>query len=82
MLALYLDSPDIQALHHRPKAVWMLCILVLYWISWVWMTVDRGDMPDDPVIYALRDPVGLGPETVPKPFAHTLLRLGEAHGVR
>jgi 4-hydroxybenzoate polyprenyltransferase len=60
VLALYINSPDIQALYHRPKAVWMLCVLVLYWISRVWMTVDRGDMPDDPVIYALRDPVSIG----------------------
>jgi len=60
VLALYINSPEIQALYHRPKAVWMLCILVLYWISRVWMTVDRGGMPDDPLIYALRDPVSLG----------------------
>jgi 4-hydroxybenzoate polyprenyltransferase len=60
VLALYINSPDIQQLYHRPKAVWMLCILVLYWISRVWMTADRGGMHDDPVIFALRDRVSLG----------------------
>jgi 4-hydroxybenzoate polyprenyltransferase len=60
VLALYINSPEIQALYHRPKAVWMLCVLLLYWISRVWMTAHRGSMHDDPVVYALRDRVSLG----------------------
>jgi 4-hydroxybenzoate polyprenyltransferase len=55
VLALYINSPDIQALYHRPKAIWMLCVLMLYWISRVWMTAHRGKMHDDPVVYALKD---------------------------
>jgi hypothetical protein len=38
----------------------MLCGLLLYWISRVWMTAHRGAMHDDPVVYALRDRVSLG----------------------
>jgi 4-hydroxybenzoate polyprenyltransferase/phosphoserine phosphatase len=60
VLALYINSPDIQALYHRPKVIWMLCVLVLYWISRVWMVAHRGGMHDDPVVYALRDRVSLG----------------------
>ncbi len=37
VLSLYINSPDIQALYHRPKLIWMLCVLMLYWISRVWM---------------------------------------------
>jgi 4-hydroxybenzoate polyprenyltransferase len=60
VLALYINSPEIQALYRHPKAVWMLCVLVLYWISRVWMTAHRGGMHDDPVLYALQDRVSLG----------------------
>jgi 4-hydroxybenzoate polyprenyltransferase len=60
VLALYINSPEIQALYHRPKAVWMLCVIVLCWISRVWMAAHRGGMHDDPLIYALRDRVSLG----------------------
>lgn len=60
VLALYINSPDIQALYHRPKAVWLLCVLMLYWVSRVWMTTHRGMMHDDPVVFALRDRVSLG----------------------
>jgi 4-hydroxybenzoate polyprenyltransferase len=59
VLALYINSPEIQPLYHRPKAIWMLCVLMLYWISRVWMTAHRGSMHDDPVVYALRDRVSL-----------------------
>ena len=60
VLALYINSPDVAALYHHPKAIWMLCVLMLYWISRVWMTAHRGGMHDDPVVYALRDRVSLG----------------------
>lgn len=59
VLALYINSPDILPLYHRPKVIWILCVLMLYWISRVWMTVHRGKMHDDPVVYALRDRVSL-----------------------
>jgi 4-hydroxybenzoate polyprenyltransferase len=59
VLALYINSPDIQALYHRPKVIWILCVLMLYWISRVWMTAHRGKMHDDPVVYALKDRLSL-----------------------
>lgn len=59
VLALYINSPAIEALYRRPKLVWMLCVLMLYWISRVWMTAQRGCMHDDPVVFALKDRVSL-----------------------
>jgi 4-hydroxybenzoate polyprenyltransferase len=55
VLALYINSPEIEALYSRPKFVWMLCVLMLYWISRVWMMAQRGHMHDDPVVFALKD---------------------------
>jgi 4-hydroxybenzoate polyprenyltransferase len=60
VLALYINSPDIQALYHRPKIIWMLCVLMLYWISRVWMKAQRGQMHDDPVVFALKDRASIG----------------------
>jgi 4-hydroxybenzoate polyprenyltransferase/phosphoserine phosphatase len=60
VLALYINSTDIQQLYARPKLIWTLCVLMLFWISRVWMTAHRGQMHDDPVVYALRDKVSLG----------------------
>jgi 4-hydroxybenzoate polyprenyltransferase len=55
VLALYINSPEIGVLYHRPKFVWVLCVLMLYWISRVWMMAQRGHMHDDPVVFALKD---------------------------
>lgn len=59
VLALYINSPEIEALYHRPRLIWMLCVLMLYWISRVWMTAQRGAMHEDPVVFALKDRVSL-----------------------
>jgi len=59
VLALYINSADILPLYHRPKIIWTLCVVMLFWISRVWMTAHRGKMHDDPVVYALRDRVSL-----------------------
>lgn len=60
VLALYINSPAIAELYRRPKYIWMLCVLMLYWVSRVWMKAHRGAMNEDPVVFALKDPISLG----------------------
>jgi 4-hydroxybenzoate polyprenyltransferase len=59
VLALYINSPEVTALYERPKMIWPLCVLILYWISRVWMKAQRGEMHDDPVVFALKDKISL-----------------------
>jgi hypothetical protein len=37
----------------------MLCVLLLYWISRVWLKAHRGKMHDDPVVFAMKDRISL-----------------------
>lgn len=60
ILALYINSPAVEVLYTRPQVIWFLCVLLLYWISRVWLEAHRGAMHDDPVVFALKDPVSLG----------------------
>jgi 4-hydroxybenzoate polyprenyltransferase len=60
VLALYINSPQIEVLYGRPKLIWTLCVLMLYWISRIWMVAQRGQMHDDPVVFALKDKLSLG----------------------
>lgn len=60
ILALYVNSPEIEALYRHPKIIWGLCIVLLFWISRVWMTAQRGNMHDDPVVFALKDRTSVG----------------------
>ncbi len=59
VLALYLNSPDVALMYHQPKIVWALVPIMLYWISRIWMQTHRGQMHDDPLVYALKDRVSL-----------------------
>lgn len=56
VLALYFDSPTVQALYSRPPALWLLCPLLFYWITRVWFLAHRGRLNYDPVAFVLRDP--------------------------
>jgi 4-hydroxybenzoate polyprenyltransferase/phosphoserine phosphatase len=55
VLALYVNSPDVLVLYGSPSALWGICFIVLYWISRIVMVTHRGNMHDDPLVYAVKD---------------------------
>jgi 4-hydroxybenzoate polyprenyltransferase len=55
VLALYVNSDVAQRMYTHRKVIWLLCPLLLYWITRVWFKTSRGQMDDDPVVFALRD---------------------------
>lgn len=59
VLALYINSNQSQALYSRPEVLWLVCPLLLYWISRVWLLTHRGKMHDDPIVFALKDKISL-----------------------
>ena len=58
VMALYVSAPDVTSLYQRPKALWMLCPVLLFWITRTWFRAGRRKIHDDPVVEALKDPVG------------------------
>lgn len=59
ILALYITSPVVVELYNTPQALWGVCFVMIYWISRIWVLCHRGHMPDDPIVFALRDKVSL-----------------------
>jgi 4-hydroxybenzoate polyprenyltransferase len=55
VLALYINSDRVFEQYARPEALWMLCPMMLYWISRMWLLTRRGEMHDDPVVFTIRD---------------------------
>jgi 4-hydroxybenzoate polyprenyltransferase/phosphoserine phosphatase len=55
VLALYVNSQEVKALYHQPMLLLLVCPLLLYWISRVWLIAHRSQMHDDPIVFALRD---------------------------
>lgn len=57
VLALYVNSSAVQQLYSNPTLLWGICLVLLFWISRVVMITHRGQMHDDPVVFAVRDRV-------------------------
>ncbi|AIF49372.1 membrane protein [Dyella japonica A8] len=57
VLAQYVESTASSMLYRHPHYLWLLCPLLLYWISRTWAIAHRGVMHDDPVVFALKDKV-------------------------
>lgn len=57
VFTLYLASPDVVALYNHPTRLWPAGMLLLYWITRMWLLEGRGQVHDDPVLFALRDRV-------------------------
>jgi len=56
VLALYINSQAVLSLYENPEVLWVLCPLLLYWISRTWLLAHRGPLDDDPLVVAFRDP--------------------------
>ena len=57
VLAIYISSGIAEIHYERYHLVWLLCPLLLYWISYVWLIAHRGAMHDDPLVFTVRDRV-------------------------
>lgn len=55
VLVLFINSPQVSALYREPVLLWLLCPLLLYWITRIWILAARGQLDEDPVVFALRD---------------------------
>lgn len=59
VLALYIHDQATTALYAHPQVIWLACPLLLFWTTRIWMLTHRGEMHDDPVVFAIRDRTSL-----------------------
>ena len=59
VIALYLRSENVMLLYAQPLAIWLLIPILLFWVSWVWLKSSRGEMHDDPIVFASKDKTSL-----------------------
>lgn len=55
VFSLYINSPEVRSIYARPHWLWLVPPLLLYWVSRLWMKTHRGEIDDDPVVFAVRD---------------------------
>ncbi len=56
---LYIARPDVTELYRHASRLWLIVPLLLYWLHRVWLLASRGELDDDPVVFATRDPMSL-----------------------
>ncbi|MDR3454131.1 MAG: UbiA family prenyltransferase [Rhodoferax sp.] len=56
---LYIARPDVTGLYHHPSRLWLIVPLLIYWLNRVWLLASRGQLDDDPVVFAMRDRMSL-----------------------
>lgn len=55
VLALYVSSVEGSQLYAHPERLWAACLVMIYWVGHLLLTTHRGDMHDDPVVFAVTD---------------------------
>jgi hypothetical protein len=58
VFALYINA-GLPAFYTRTWLLWLICPLVLYWVSRLWFLAQRRELHDDPVVFALTDKVSV-----------------------
>lgn len=56
---LYIGRPDVTELYRHAMRLWLIVPLLIYWLNRVWLLASRGELNDDPVVFAMRDPMSL-----------------------
>jgi 4-hydroxybenzoate polyprenyltransferase len=59
VFALYISSPENAGLYHHSGRMWLMTPLMILWLSRVWLLASRGELDEDPVVFALTDRISL-----------------------
>jgi len=59
VLALYLQSLAAHSLYLHPTYLLGVVVIVLFWFCRVWLKTARGEMHDDPLVWAIKDRASL-----------------------
>jgi 4-hydroxybenzoate polyprenyltransferase/phosphoserine phosphatase len=54
---LYISGDEVTRLYGNPDLLWIGLPLFLYWNLRLWLFADRGTLQEDPVAFALKDPI-------------------------
>jgi 4-hydroxybenzoate polyprenyltransferase len=55
VLTLYINDWKTGTLYVHPVRLWLAVPVLLLWLSQIWMLTSRGEMHDDPVVFAITD---------------------------
>lgn len=55
VFGIYISSPETAVRYREPMVLWGVAVSLTYWLARLWVKTARGEMHDDPIVYALKD---------------------------
>ena len=55
VFGLFISAPETQTRYATPHLLWFAAIGLIYWLGRLWVKTSRGEMHDDPMVYAIKD---------------------------
>ena len=59
IFAIYISSSDVMKLYRRPQLLWLIMPFMILWLCRVWLLASRGELNEDPLVFALTDRMSL-----------------------
>jgi 4-hydroxybenzoate polyprenyltransferase len=59
VFSVYIGQPDVLGLYHHHQRMWLMPPLMILWLCRVWLLASRGELDEDPVVFALTDKMSL-----------------------
>jgi 4-hydroxybenzoate polyprenyltransferase len=55
VFGLFVFSVQAEGQYTSPSVLWLCGVALLYWTARLWVKTSRGEMHDDPLVFAMRD---------------------------
>ena len=55
VFGLFISAPETLARYESPELMWPATLGLIYWQARMWIKTSRGEMHDDPIVFAIRD---------------------------
>ncbi len=59
VFTLFVDDPQTAVLYDSPRLLWLAVPVLMGWLMRVWLLAHRGQMDEDPILFAIRDRVSI-----------------------
>ena len=55
VFGIYISAHDVEDHYAHPERLWLMAPLMILWLSRIWLLAHRGELDEDPVVFALTD---------------------------
>jgi 4-hydroxybenzoate polyprenyltransferase/phosphoserine phosphatase len=57
VFGMFISASETRERYKTPEALWLVSVGLVYWLMRIWVKTGRGEMNDDPIIFAALDKI-------------------------